>query len=218
TFSPLAATPQYLRAYMSDPRDLGRTILFQGKDQNGQTIRFIDPLTQSAGLGETVVLDSPFATSANQFSEVSGVQKQKTWSEVQVFQVDAAGLETPLLTMQPGETTALYRKYFINGLPCGCCNAADGSVQVLAMVKLDFQPVAADSDYLSILSIPALIDEVQAIRLSRMETPVAVQLSQAKHTSALRILFGQLQNYLGNERPALTRHLWGSDRLRIQPI
>jgi len=225
TFAPLLATPQYIRAYISDPADVGRTALVQGKDSNGQTVRYLDALTDSSGLGERIAFSSPFTDTSNIWTEITGIQKVKTFGEVQFFQVDATtGAESPLLVMQPGETTASYRKYFIGGLPQQCCTAANPQVsdpqplQVLAMCKLDFVPVSCDSDYLSIMSIPALKDEAQSIRLGTMDIPGAVQLSQQKHASALRLLFGQLDHYLGKERPALARHLWGSNKMYPQAL
>lgn len=218
TFAPLLSTPQIIRAYAADPTDLGRSMLIQGKDQNGQTIRFLDALSNATGLGERIVLDSPFTDTANQFSEISGVQKQKSFGEVQIFQVDpTTGVETPLMVMGPGETTAQYRSYYLNGLPCGCCNVP-GGVQVMTLCRLNFIPVQCDSDYLMIQNIAALIDECQSVRFGRMDTPGAMQLSAAKHASALRLLFGQLDAVYGKENVAIQRHLFGSSRLRLQPI
>lgn len=218
TFEPLLSTPQIIRVYAADPTDIGRNVLIQGKDANGQVVRFLDPLNNAAGLGERVVLGTPFADSANQFSEITGVQKQKSFGEVQFFQVDpTTGVESSLLVMGPSETTASYRKYFLGGLP-NCCNTPagvpTGSMQVLAMAKLDFQPVTCDSDYLGIMSIPALIEEIQSIRLGRMDTTAAQQLSASKHAAALRLLFGQLDHMLGKEDIAIGRHIFGSQPLR----
>jgi hypothetical protein len=223
TFTPLLGTPQIIRAYASDPTDVGRIALVQGADANGQTIRFLDGLSNATGLGEKISLNSPFVDTLNHFSTITGIQKQKSFGEVQFFQVDpATGVETPLLVMQPGETTALYRKYYVNGLPAACCNGTvpqgTNNLQVLAMCKLDYQPVSCDSDYLGILSVPALIDECMSLRYGGMDTPGAQQLSAAKHKSALSLLFGQLDHYLGKERPAIQRHLFGSNRMRLQPI
>ncbi len=218
TFNPLLPTPQYVRIYPG-ASDVGRSVLISGKDQNGLVIYFIDPLTRSAGNGEAIVLESPFSTSTNQFSEISGVQKEKTFSETQFFQVDPiTGAETPLLVMGPGETTAQYRTYYVSGVPSNCCNTPGGAVQVLGLCKLDFIPATCDSDYLCIQNIPALIEEVQSVRLGRMESAAAQQLSVAKHINALRLLNGQLDHLLGRERPALQRRLFGSDALRLQPV
>lgn len=221
TFTPLLSTAQTIRVYASDTSDLGRTVLVQGKDSNGNIIRFVDAAVPQSGLGESIVLAAPFADSVNTFTEITGIQKQRTYGEVQIYQVDpSTGTETALVVMQPSEETALYRKYFINGLPTRCCNASTTSttLQVLAMCKLDYVPVQVDSDYLTIMSVPALIDECMSIRFGRMDTPGAQQLSMAKHQSALRLLFGQLDNYLGKERPAIRRSLFGSNTMISQPI
>lgn len=222
TFTPLLSTPQYIRAYVSDPSDVGRTSLIQGTDSNDVTVRFVDPGTGYAGLGEKLTFSSPFSDTAVLYSEITGIQKQKTFGSVEFFQVDpTTGTETSLLTMQPHEETALYRTYYLNGLPSSCCNSCttvSANLQVLALCRLEFVPALSDSDYLRIMSIPALIDECQSIRFSRMDTPGAQQLSAAKHASALRLLFGQLDSRLGKSSPAIQRHIFGSDRLRLQPL
>ncbi len=218
TFAPLLSTPQYIRAYVSDPSDVGRTALIQGKDANGQTIRFLDALANASGMGERITFSSPFTDTSNLFTEITGVQKAKTFGEVQIFQVDATtGAESPLMVMGPSETTASYRRYFVNGLPDRCCNSPPGTsatLQVTAMVKWDFVPLTCDSDYLNLGCIPALLDECQAIRYGRMDVPGAQQLGASKHASALRLLFGKIQNYLGNEQPAIRRSLFGSNPMR----
>jgi hypothetical protein len=221
TFAPLLG-PSYIRAYVADPADVGRAALVQGKDANGQIVRFLDALAGTSGSGERIVFSSPFTDTANIFSADVAVQKQKTFGEVQFFQVDAAsGQESPLLVMGPSETTASFRKYFVNGLPDRCCNSTQTtpqSLQVVALCKLDFVPVTCDSDYLNLQSVPALIDAAQWLRLSRMDVPGAQQLAEAKHGSALSLLLGKLQHYQGVTNPAIQRHIFGSNRLRCQPL
>lgn len=219
TAFPLAGTPQTIRMYLSNASDVGLAALIQGKDQNGKAVLFIDPVSQASGRGETVQLDTPFADSANQFSSIDGLQKSKTFGEVQFFQVDpVTGAEMPLVVMGPSEEVANYRRYYVNGLPSHCCNVPGGVIQVLAQCKLDFIPVTNDVDYLMIQSVPALIDECMSNRLGRMDSAAAQQLSQAKHASALRLLFGQLDNFLGKERPAIRRSIFGSQPLQSQPV
>jgi hypothetical protein len=219
TFSPLLGD-SYIRAYMADPADVGRTALIQGKDANGQTVRFLDALAGVSGLGETILFSQPFTDTTNIFSADVAVQKQKTFGEIQFFQVDATtGQETSLLVMGPSETTASFRKYFLNGLPALCCGVPQGTpVQVLALCKLEFVPLTCDSDYLNLQSVPALIDACQWIRMSRMDVPGAQQLAEAKHQSALRLLYGKLQHYMGNVNPAIQRSIFGSNRMIRQPL
>jgi hypothetical protein len=219
TAFPLAATPQTIRIYAADPRDNGLVVMPQGKDANGKDVLFIDPLSQQSARGERLALATPFADSLNLFSSIDGIQKNKTFGEVQIFQVDpATGAESPLVVMQPGEEVAQYRKYFVNGLPKQCCNTPGGVIQIMAQCKLDFIPVASDTDYLMIQSVPALIDECMAVRFGRMDLAGVFSTSDKKHQSALRLLFGQLDNYLGKERPAIQRHIFGSQRLQRQPV
>lgn len=221
TMEPLLSTPQIIRAYMQNPSDAGRTSIIQGEDNNGSPIFFVDAPTGNAGSGESITFAAPYVDSTNQFSTITGISKDKTFGQIQYFQVDPdTGDETSLLTMAPGETSANYRKYYINGLPNSCCVDCTPSttLQVLAMCKLDYIPVACDSDYLRILSIPALIDEAMSVRYGRVDSISAQNLSQQKHASALRLLFGQLDNYLGKERPAIQRHIFGSQRLMPNPI
>lgn len=219
TFAPLLPGGQYIRAYATDPADVGRTALIQGKDSNGQVVRYLDALSNASGLGEKIIFSSPFTDTTNAFTETTGIQKQKTYGEVQFFQVDSAsGTELPLLVMAPGETTASYRKYYISGLPLNCCSTPQGEIQVLAMCRLDFVPVACDADYLSIANVPALIDETMSIRLGRVELPASQQMSVTKHANALRILNAQLDLYLGKTQTAVQRHIFGSDRMRLQPL
>lgn len=220
TFAPLVGT-KYIRAYVTDPSDLQRTAIIQGKDSNGQVVRFLDALANSSGIGEKITFQTPFTDTENQFTgELIGIQKQKTFGEVQFFQVDpTTGEESALLVMGPSETTASFRKYFINGLPKQCCNVPQGTpVQVIALCKLDFVPLTCDSDYLNLHSVPALIDACQWIRMSRMDVPGAQQMAEIKHQSALRLLYGKLQHYFGNVNPAIQRRILGSDRIRPQHI
>lgn len=219
TLNDFASVPQHIRIFPTDQADLGRRIVLQGPDQNGATIYGTDNTTQAASLGETVYMSLPFVTALNTFSGITGIQKDPTLGPVQVFMVDpTTGAQTLLTTLEPNETTALYRRYFINGLPCNCCNTPAGRVQVSAQVKLDFIPLVNPSDYLNIPNIPALIEEVQAIRYSRMDSTKAAQLEAKHHLKALQLLNGQLDHIDGKISTAVSVSIFGSDKLRAQPV
>lgn len=219
TLHDFSGAAKVLRAYPGNNADLGKRIVFQGPDQNGVQVLGVDPTSHTAILGETVFLQAPFSTTINQFSGIVGIQKDATLEPVQVFMVDpVTGAQTLLTSMEPNETTAQYRRYFLNGLPCGCCQSLASPVQVSAQCKLDFVPAFADSDYLIIQSIPALIEEVQSIRYSRMDATQAPALEAKHHAKALAILNGQLDHFLGKVNTAVTVPLFGSDRLKPQPV
>lgn len=211
--------PQFIRFYISDLADVGKRIIVQGPDQNGKQVLGTDPVTGLATIGEAVTLAFPFATTVNQYQEVQGFIKDPTKGPVTIFAVDPSSTaQTQISSMETNETTASYRQYFLNGLPDHCCNGPQGIVQVLAQCKLDFIPVANDTDYLIIQSIPALIEECQSKRYSRMDAAQAPTLEAKHHQKAIRILNGQLDHFLGKERTAIKVPLFGSNRLRRQPV
>lgn len=215
----LNSTPQIIRAFPTDPRDTGRTVIVQGADQNGVTVTSTDPVTNQTILGEILTLDLPFVDTLNSFSSITGMQKDSTFGPVTLFQVDPnTGDNSALSSMEPSETAANYRKYYVGNLACRP-QCTTGPHQVNAMCKLEYVPIASDPDWLGIPCIPALIAECESLRLATMENDKALAMATQKHAEALRLLFGQLQHYLGNERPAISVSLFGAERcLRPQPI
>lgn len=216
----LNSTPQLIQVFPTDPRDVGKTVIVQGSDQNGQLITSTDPITNQTILGEVLTLELPFTISLNQFSSITGVQKDNTFGFVTYFQVDpVTGASFPLSSMEPNETVGQYRRYFVGNLPCRPQCSATGQNQVTAQCKLEYVPVSSDPDYLGIPNVPALIAEVEALRYESMDNVESQTLAAQKHAKALGLLAGQLNHYLGNERPAISVSLFGPRRhLRYQPI
>lgn len=210
------STPQKLRFYPTDARDSGLMILPQGLDQNSQVVLTTNPVTGLSAPGEYVTLAFPFVDSANTFSKLTGIQKDQTYGPVQIFAVDpTTGVETALSTMEPNEQTASYRRYLISGIPNFNCNCAQpGLVQLQCQVRLDFQPVYNETDYLSIPNVSALVEESISIRYSRMDSGSAAQKSLLHHGRALALLNGQLDLYQGKTSTAVKVPLFGSNRLR----
>lgn len=216
TLSPQTISPAILRFYAGDTSDLGRRILVQGTDQNDKPVTSIDIATKQSILGEYVALALPFADTVNQFKTITGMIKDVTVGQVTIHQVSpVTGDELSLSLMETNEVTAQYRRYLLNGLPTACCS---GPVQITAQAKLDFVPVMSDPDYLLIQSIPALIEEAQAIRYSSMDSPNAAKLEEKHHMRALQLLFGQIDHYLGKTQTAIRVPIFGSDRIRMQPL
>ena len=213
------SAPQFIRFFPTNAADVGKRIVVQGPDKNGITVLGIDPETGLAIPGETVTLQFPFSTSVNEFQNITGLLKDETVGPVQIFTVDPTSLtQTLLSSMETKETSASYRQYFLNGLSSHCCNQPLGSVQVDAQAKLDFIPVESDTDPLIIQSIPALIEECQSIRYSRMDSPQAPALEQKHHSKAIQLLNGQLDHFEGKVNTAINVPIFGSNRLRRQPV
>lgn len=217
TLADLLSTPQLIRVYPSDVRDTGLRVLIQGKDQNGQVVLTTDPGTGQSAPGEYLQLAFPFSNSVNQFSTISGLQKDQTFGPLLFFQVDpTSGAEVALSSMEPNEGTGLYRRYLIAGIPNTnlCCASPGNPIQLTAQGKLDFIPVLNETDYLLIPNPPALIEEAMSIRFSRIESSNASEQSMLHHVRAINLLNGQHDHYHGKTNTALAMPLFGSNRMR----
>lgn len=218
TFSDIAGG-SLLRIYSTDDRDIGRRVLVQGLDTNDNPIISLDGVDDV--LGTYLVLSSPASfVDSPPLNKITGIQKDLTAGPVRFYEVDTQGDQTLILTMEPSEQVAGYRRYFLSGLPRNCCNPTGDStiVQVTAMAKLEFVPVRVDSDYLLIGNIEALIAECESIRYSTMDDMRAKQMSQERHVQAIRLLQGELVHQLGKERPAINFAPFGNATLNRQMI
>lgn len=219
TFTALSGT-KIIRIYATDARDSGKRVLVQGKDANGQVVLTTNPGSALTAPGEYVVIQFPFVDTANTYSTIDGLQKDETYGQIQFTQVDPVTLvESALSTMEPTEGTALYRRYLINGIPnTNLCCQGSGTVQIRAEGRLDFMPVANETDYLTIPNIPALIEECRSIRASRIDTPAAAQQAVIFHARAIALLNGQLDLYHGKVNTAIKVPIFGSNKLVRQPV
>lgn len=217
-FQDMTNPPQLIRIYISDERDVGKRVLIQGTDSNGNTVFSTDVRTEVLGI--FVPLESPFATTALQFNTITGVQKDSTNGKIEIFQVDPNdGTEILLLTMAPSETTASYRRFFFNNIPCSCCsvpNQPEGTVQVTAIAKMELLPLIVDTDYTvltGIGAIEAIIHEAQSVKYNESDSPNAKGMALDSHRQAIRLLAGQLSHYNGIENVAVNFAPFGSARL-----
>jgi hypothetical protein len=224
-FTDLTNAPQVIAVFGSDATDLQGTkrVLIQGLDQNNQPVYTKDGDTNV--LGEFVTLTTPFATTQFQYSRITGIQKDITNGSVQFMQMDPNTAEqSALLTMEPGEETANYRRYFFDKLPCGCCPPTGlpvtscPSPQVTAIVKLDLVPARVPTDWLLLQNLEAIIEECQAIRYGTVDNTASQQLAAVHHQNAIRLLNGELGHYLGVKTPSINIAYFGSARLERQAI
>ena len=217
-FADLTGTPRIIRMYPTDPLDYdNRRILVQGTDTADVPVTSMDGRYQIKGVYST--LGAPFVDSAIQFNSITGIQKDLTIGQVQFFEVNpTTGDQTLVLIMEPTETTAWYRRYYLSNLPTNCCGATAGTIAVKAIVKLDFIPVSADQDYLLIGNIEAMIEEMQAVRYSEMDSADAKRNVEFHHAQAVRLLIGECQHYLGKQDIDVRLNLFGSATLERHKI
>lgn len=216
----LTPTNQYLRAYYTDPRDIGTRILISNAvDGNGNKIYSQDVLNPVNGFYLT--LAAPFITSGSIVTSFFTVGKPKTYGDILLYQVDATtAVESLLSRFEANEVNPEYRRYFLKSLPFGCCTSPSttGFVQVTALLKLEFTPVVNPSDFLIIGNIPALKEECESIRYDEMDNSSGAQFSILKHRNAIRQLNIELDHYLGVMNPAINVAPWGSAHLANQAI
>ena len=213
-FTELTNTPQLIRAYINNAQDVGKRAMISGFDSNNKQVYSQDNLVIVQG--QFVALNSPFETWPIPFNRITGIQKDTTAGEIDFYQVDpTTGEEVLILTMQPSETTASYRRYYFNNLPCSCCSvpgAEEGTVQVSAIAKLNPVPVTTDVDYLVLTSREAFIAEAQSLRLQEADTGSAQQMAQIHHQRAIRLLIGESSHYSGINNPAVGFFPFGDPR------
>ena len=213
-----------LAAYVTQSDDVGTRIFFQGTDANNVQVVNLDNGNTVLGYYVRGILNTP-AITPFQWNSLTGIQKDITEGEVQIFEIDpTTGDQSLLLTMEPSETTASYRRYYFDNLPCSCCvpagttPSASSTVQVTAIAKLEMVPVSSDQDYLLIQNLEAITEEAQAIRFSQMDNSTGPAMAAAHHANAVRYLNGELTHYLGKLTPAVQFSPFGSADLRKQRI
>lgn len=171
-------------------------ITLQGYDQNGQWIR-----TQVSGTwidGEQVTISTTETNSTNYFTKLVRVIKPVTNGAVRLYEYNntSAAVVKQLAYYEPDETLPNYRRSYIpalNRIAAGCnANCSEASVEVLA--KLNAIPVSGLNDFLQIGNLPALVEEVRAIR--KFENNLFAE-GVAQEKLAVRYLNEELRNYDG---------------------
>lgn len=220
TFSDIVSPNKRLRFYITDAADIGRRVLVQGTDQNGTTIYSLDGIDQVTGI--YLSFTQPFVDTPFDISTLAGLQKDFTVGQVKVFEVDVVtGVSRLILTMEPSEEVAGYRRYFLNGLGRNCCGSTDPAAvttQVTAMAKLALIPVAVDPDYLVIQNLAALKEECQSVRFSEMDDSLSAQQAVIHHRKAINLLNGELVFHMGKMQPAINFAPFGTAHLRNSRI
>lgn len=224
TMVDLAPANQFLRVYVTDQRDITARILFSGAtDQNGNGIYSQDGNNTVNGF--YLNFSPTFTTSTFIVTGFSGIQKDLTYGDILLYQVDAAtGAQVLLSRFSPDELIPSYRRYYINHLPCGCAPCLTQSpcitplpnpphVLISAIAKLEFIPATRATDFLIIGNIPALIEECKANRYSDMDAANAPQLEAKCHAKAIRLLNNELGSYLGKYNIAINVSPFGTARL-----
>lgn len=218
TMVTLTPTNQKLRVFITDPRDVGKRILIDGLDQNA--LPFYSTDGNYNPLGFFLVFAQPFVDTTFIVTQINSVQKDVTFGEVVLQQVDmTTGAAVNLARYGPTETLPAYRRYVISRLPGPCCpSTVTVRLGINSLCKLQYIPAVNPTDWLIIQNLAALDEECQALRYSRMDTPTATALAKSHHRDAIKQLQNQLRHEEGEQHPAVNVDTWGGADLESQSI
>lgn len=204
-----------LRLYITNTLDSLKWIMFSGLDTSNVPIYTLHDGVNTNGVWLQANSAFPFVDTVATFNSITGVQKDITYGFFNVYQVNpTTGAQSLIGSYAPGETSASYRKFFVEGLPDKChdCDSTPGIIQITGMVKLEYIPVRTDTDFLLIGNIPALKEECQSIRFEEMDGPADAKAVR-HHRNAIKLLNQELEHYLGKQQPAINFAPFGNARL-----
>ncbi len=170
SFATTRGENKVIRSYPTNSADVGKKILYQGRDSNGIWVRtLIDGVVSD---GEQIVLALPFVDTVTVWGPGApvAVQKEVTVQRVLVYEYDTvAVLERALADYQPGETRPTYRQSTIVQAPRrgGCCNTTDDSAKlttITALVSLQHVELRAPGDWLILQNLDAYESAMMAVK------------------------------------------------------
>lgn len=156
-----------IRCYPGNAADVGKKIVFQGKDSNGIWVR--STFGGSRQDGEEVTLALPFVDTVTLWGPGAPyrVIKEATQYRVLVYGVDqTTGDETQLADYQPSETEPAYRRMYIPGYSQANCTSDSccSSRSLMTICSLDKIPVQTPNDWLLFTNMEAYRQGLQSIK------------------------------------------------------
>lgn len=205
---------RFVRFYIVEPLDAGKTITIFGIDGNGQTIRSTRPDgTVQEGLVLTFAI--PFVESPMLVRRLDRVIKDVTSGPVFGYQFDGNTLYN-MAEYQPSETLPEYRFSKVTGrMHHHNHGSSCGATQISALVKLKFIPVANDGDLVGIDNVDALAIAVQSLKTSDAYDSGSAENLMAR---AIHKLNQDLRDKLPIEQTPARVHYQGTAHLRRQQI
>lgn len=215
TWSDIEAGMQ-VAIYKTNAADVGKRVLIQGTDTNDTKVYSQDVFSRVEGV--FVTMANPYALTPLAFNTLTGIQKDVTSGEVHFYEFNPNnGEQRLLLTMEPSETTASYRRYYLHPLPTNCCGE-NGTITVKAMAKRELIPVGVDTDYTLLQNMEAIIEEAASARYSTIDTMEAKRMAAERHAQAIALLNGELNHYVGKNSAAISFKPFGSATLARRRI
>lgn len=194
-FQDILGDARTIRAYSDSPQDNNKSLWIFGEDNNGQRL-----MTKGAGPwkdGIQLILKAPYVETPVYIRRIDRVIKDITTAPVRLYAWNsAANVLEDVAYYDPTETHPNYLRSRLT-LPCvsNSCNGVTTTAQgVIALIKLQFVPVIADTDLVLIGNITALKHMIQSIRCEEsQDTATARQF--------LMMAVDELNQELANANP-----------------
>ena len=181
-------TTSVIRTYADVAEAATATITYYGYDENDNWIR-----TNPGGVwqdGETVAIVNPGPVPTTKFfTKLTAVRKDETNGTIRAYEWDGA-TSTAIGIYEWDELNPQYRRSYAPMLE----NVADADKLVDVVAKLRYRDVSADEDALLITCVPALVEEIRALRMYEANM---TQEGMAHESIAVRYLNEQLNEFFG---------------------
>lgn len=142
------------------PDDSGAILQFFGKDPSGNSLR-TNNRDGTFSDGISLTLNQPFTVGTDLVKYVGRCIKPVTQGPISLFALDTlTGTQTALAIYDPGDTNPSFAQY---NLHAACCNP-QVNWSAVAMVKLKFIPVVADTDSVLVPNLHALALFIKGVR------------------------------------------------------
>lgn len=172
SFATTIGANKVIRSYPTNSADVGKKIIYQGRDSNGIWVRtLIDGVMSD---GEQIVLALPYVDTVTVWGPGApvAVQKEITVQRVLVYEYDTVlTTERALADYQPGETRPTYRQSYIQGARNnrGCCHTASSDdserrTTITALVGLQHVELRAPGDWLVLQNLDAYESAMMAVK------------------------------------------------------
>jgi hypothetical protein len=178
-FQDILGPGRTVRAYVQTNNDIGKTSTIFGTDNSGQPLMHKDENGNWQD-GSVIVFNKPFGSTDTFVGHIDRILKDETEKPITMFGYDATNdvLET-LVTLEPTETNPSFARYQLHSGTCNCnCDQS-----IVALTKLKFIPVKAETDPILVANIAALKLMVQCIKAEEANDDA---LARSKEAAAIR--------------------------------
>lgn len=181
------------RVYCDNPNDVGKTILLQFYDGNGNWVLTNNGATN----GELITLALPYVDSTNYCTNFVAAQKEVTLGNVRLYAVNTIdSSQRQIAIYEPDETNPCYTRVVIPNLSkVGACSGTCSTTKVTLIVNLQFIPIRQDTDWLIIGNLPAIKDMCLSLRHRENNN---FSQAEAYEASAIRELEMELGKSMGD--------------------